>query len=288
MRLKWKQGLALALALLLVLLGLDILYRRGRTQVLSVLMYHHFDSQVNGDTVVSPAAFREQLEALQAAGFTAVTLSQVRAYVEDRQPLPSKPVLITMDDGYTSNLTLAAPILEDLGMCATVFVIGINEGESIYVHSGKPLAPPRFSYEEAAPWVRKGVLDLQSHTYDLHQLASYGYSGRDGVLPLEGESDQDYQAVLREDFAEFRRRREGRAATELMALAYPFGYWTREADKLLEEEGISLTFTIQARSNLLVQGDSSCLRLMGRYNVTNGISGHALVRMLERAHRLAS
>lgn len=283
MQLKRKQWLAVALAVLLLLLGLDILHQRGQTHVLSVLMYHHFDQESHEDTVVSVKAFREQMEALKAAGFTAVTLAQVRAYVEDGQPLPDRSVLITMDDGYTSNLTMAAPILEDLGLCATVFVIGINEGESTYVHSGKPLTPPRFSYEEAAAWVKKGVLDLQSHTYDLHQLASYGYSGRDGVFPLEEESDEAYQAVLREDFAKFRQRREGRAATELIALAYPFGYWTEEADRLLEQEGIALTFTTRPGSNRLVRGDTSSLRLLNRYNVTDNMSGRDLVRTLEKA-----
>lgn len=280
MRLKWKQGLALALALLLVLLGLDILYRRAQGKILAVLMYHHFDQESSAYTVVSAGRFREQMTALRDAGYTAVNLTQVLAYVQKGEPLPDKPVLITMDDGYTSNLTLAAPILEELGMCATVFVIGINEGQEVYVHSGEPLSPPRFSYEEAAPWVEKGVLDLQSHTYDLHQLASYGYSGRDGVLPLAGESSTAYQAVLRSDAAQFRQRREGRVTTDLVALAYPFGYSTKEADHLFEEEGILLTFTTQNRANYLWKGDMSSLRLMGRCNVTESLSGAALLDRL--------
>ena len=283
MRIKWRQCLALGLALLLVLLGLDILYRSRHIRVLSVLMYHHFDVESTADTVVTPEIFREQLEALQAAGFTAVTLRQITAFVEEGQPLPSKPILITMDDGYTSNLTLAAPILEDLGMCATVFVIGVNEGEDIYVHSGEPLTPSRFSYEEAAPWVEKGVLDLQSHSYDLHQLASYGYSGRDGMTPLAGETPTDYRAMLDEDMARFRQRREGRVATDLVALAYPFGYYTEETDQILREEGIAVTFTIEPHSNVLVRGDTASLRLLGRYNVTDQWSGQALVRLLEGA-----
>lgn len=281
MKLKWKQRAALLLALLLVLLGINILYTRGRTKVLSVLMYHHFAEESTAETVVSVQAFRQQMTALKEAGFTAVTVEQIRSFVEEGTDLPSKPVLITMDDGYTSNLTLAAPILEELGLRATVFVIGINEGETIYAHSGQPLTPPRFSYEEAAPWVKKGVLDLQSHTYDLHQLASYGYSGRDGVLPLKGESDEAYEAVLREDMARFQQRREGRVATDLIALAYPFGYWTEEADRLLKEEGIALTFTTESRSNRLTPGDPSCLRRMGRYNVTESMDGQALKNLLE-------
>ena len=284
-----KRILAAAvLSFLLLLLGLDIILESmdpGRRR-LPVLMYHHFDLESTADTVVSAGAFREQMKALKAAGFTAVTLGQVRSFVEEGKTLPPKPVLITMDDGYTSNLTLAAPILEDLGMCATVFVIGINEGEDVYLHSGNPLVPPRFSYEEAAPWVKKGVLDLQSHSYDLHQLSSYGYSSRDGMRPLAGESPADYRQVLDEDMVQFRRRRDGRVATDLVALAYPFGYWTEEADQFLTEEGVLMTFTTDPHSNLLVKGDPASLRLLGRYNVTDHWSGQALVRMLEKARCL--
>lgn len=283
MKLGWKQWAALALAMLLLLLGFNILRAKRQGQVLPVLMYHHFAQESTGDTVVTVQTFRRQMTALKEAGFTAVSLGQVLAYVREGEPLPDKPVLITMDDGYTSNLTLAAPILEDLGMCATVFVIGINEGEDIYVHSGEPLTPSRFSYEEAAPWVEKGVLDLQSHSYDLHQLASYGYSGRDGMTPLAGETPTDYRAMLDEDMARFRQRREGRVATDLVALAYPFGYYTEETDQILREEGIAVTFTIEPHSNVLVRGDTASLRLLGRYNVTDQWSGQALVRLLEGA-----
>ena len=187
MSLRHKTVLALLLALLLLLLGADILLRGRGACCLPVLMYHHFDETSTADTVVTPDRFREQMTALKDRGYTTVTLRQVLDYVEQGTPLPEKPVLITMDDGYTSNLTLAAPILEETGFCATVFVIGINEGEEIYVHSGNPLCPARFSYEDAEIWVEKGVLDLQSHTFDMHQQASYGFSGRDGLLPLPEE-----------------------------------------------------------------------------------------------------
>lgn len=166
-------------------------------------------------------------------------------------------------------------------MCATVFVIGINEGEPVYVHSGEPFWQARFAYEEAVSWVEKGVLDLQSHTFDMHQLASYGYGPRDGMLPLEGEAEEDYRQALREDMDLFRERREGRVATELMALAFPFGYWSEETDRLLEEEGISLTFTIDERGNTLYTGRTDSMRRMGRFNVTESIDGSMLVNRLD-------
>lgn len=273
---------ALLLALALTALGICGIYRRENTRAVPVLMYHHFAQETTVDTTVTPERFREQMTALRDGGFTAVTVQQLLDYVDHGTPLPKRPVLITMDDGYTSNLTVAAPILEELGLRATVFVIGINEGEVNYVHSGQSLLPLRFSYEEAAPWVEKGVLDLQSHTFDLHQLASYGYSGRDGVLPLPGESQADYAAVLSGDMEAFVQRRSGRVDTPLVALAYPFGYYEAETENILEELGVAVTFTTEEHCSRLERGRRETLRHMGRFNVTDRMTGQALVQLLLR------
>ena len=48
MRLGWRKWAALALGLLLVLLGADTLYAESRTCTLPALMYHHFAQEGNG------------------------------------------------------------------------------------------------------------------------------------------------------------------------------------------------------------------------------------------------
>ena len=279
-----RRYLAALLALLtvMVLLLADIWYvaRGGGCCRLPVLMYHHFAQESPYGTIVSFDKFREQMTALRDAGYQAVTIPQIIDYVENETPLPEKPVLITMDDGYTSNLVNAAPVLEELGLRATVFVIGVNEGEEIYIHNGEPLSPPRFSYEEAAPWVEKGVIDVQSHTFDMHQVASYGYSCRDGMLAMDGETDEDYHRALLADLEQFSRRRTGRVSTDLIARAFPFGYYNRGLDDALLAEGIAVTFTIDERINRLTPHDGRCLRMMGRFNVTEDCSGEELVRRL--------
>ena len=282
-RLDWKLPAILLLALLLLLEIADTyrLARSGDGCALPVLMYHHFDDTSKDGTVVTPGRFREQMTALREAGYEAVTVPQVIAFVREGTPLPDKPVLITMDDGYGSNLTVAAPILEETGMRATIFSIGINEGEEYYAHSGEPMWQHRFAFEEAASWVEKGIIDVQSHTFDMHQLESYGYSGRDGVRRMRGESAEDYRRALLGDAEAFRERRGGRVATELLALAYPFGYYDLEADRIMGEAGYQLTVTIDERINRLRTGDEECLRMLGRFNVTDHTSGEALVDRLD-------
>ena len=281
-----KLGIKMVGSILLAILMLLLCAMpRGSVQEecrLAVLMYHHFDDNVTADTVVSAQRFREQMTALKSAGYTAVTLQQVLDYVDHGVPLPEKPVLITMDDGYTSNLTVAAPILEELGMCATVFMIGIYEGEQISPNSGNPLYPARFSYEDVKVWVDKGVLDLQSHSYNMHQRADDGFSGRDGILSMAGESEEGYRAALLEDANAFAQKRAQHGIdTPLCALAYPYGFFDSASDATLRAAGMRITLTVLERINELRVGDASCLWNMGRFNVTERDSGTTLVRRLE-------
>jgi len=281
MKRKWKPLVLIALVFLLAVQMLDVarLTWFGGSCRLPVLMYHHLSDNPNPVTTVTPDRFREQMTALKDAGYHAVTVQQVIAYVEEGASLPDKPILITLDDGYTSNLTDAAPILEELGLCATVFVIGIDEGEDVAPHTGQPMDLPRFSYEEALPWVEKGVLDVQSHTYDLHQADR---DGRKGVLRQEDESREDYRAVLLEDARMAAQRREGHGLpTELEALAYPYGYFSWEADRIFQEAGYRLTVTTQEHVNRIYPGKSGSLRMLGRFNVNQDMTGEILLQRIQ-------
>ena len=280
---KWAKWAAAALVILgaLGMAAVLILHRLGTP--VPVLMYHHFveEGPVGADTVVSAQRFEEQLRALKEAGYTAITPQQLVDYVERRSPLPDKPILLTIDDGYRSNLTIAAPLLEQYGMTATVFVIGINVGEDCYVHSGLPLDPPRFSWEEARPWVEKGVITVQSHTYDMHQRADYGFSGRDGVLSLEQEGKGEYRAALAEDFAKAREGLRDGLGSELTALSFPFGLNTDTAVEELEKLGVKVSFTTQYGVSRAVPGISRSIQRMDRWWISDDISGEELTAGLE-------
>ncbi len=282
MKRNWKPLALTVLALLLAVQTMDAAWLTwfGGSCRLPVLMFHHLSDTPNPVTTVTPERFLEQMTALKDAGYHAVTVQQVIAYAEEGAPLPDKPVLITLDDGYASNLTSAAPILEELGLCATVFVIGVNEGEAVSPHTGKPITPPRFSYEEALPWVEKGVIDVQSHTYDLHWTTAEGGS-REGVLRRDGESGAEYREVLLADARMAAQRRAGHCLpTDLEALAYPYGYFSREADQIFLEAGYRLTVTTQEFVNRIYPGKSNSLRMLGRFNVNQDMTGEFLLQRI--------
>ena len=101
-----------------------------------ILMYHSIlkDSARQGKYVISPAVLAADLDALQVKGYTAITVSDLLAYVQDGADLPEKPVMITFDDGYYNNYIYAYPLLKQRGMKA---VVSITIDDEFVVHDIK-------------------------------------------------------------------------------------------------------------------------------------------------------
>ncbi len=106
-----------------------------------ILMYHYISDppddadKYRSDLSTSPRAFREQMQFLVDNGFEAVDLYDLTLAIVDKGELPSKPIVITFDDGYRDNYANAFPILQDFGLTATFFVATefIDQGNPDYM-----------------------------------------------------------------------------------------------------------------------------------------------------------
>ena len=90
------------------------------TEAVPILMYHVINPPPEGakfpGLYVDPEEFEAQMKALQQAGFHAVTMDQMLANWTRGAPLPKgKPVVVSFDNGYQSQLTNALPVLQRLG-----------------------------------------------------------------------------------------------------------------------------------------------------------------------------
>ena len=250
------------------------------TQV-PILMYHHLSEDITNSEMVSPEQFEAQIRALSEAGYTGVSFDELQAYVLRGEPLPEKPVVITFDDGYRSNYTLAYPILRKYGMKATIFAIGVSFGTDHYKDTDYAITP-HFGAAEAAEMTASGLISIQSHTYDMHQWPPYetGSAVRENILQLPGESEESYVQALTEDFTRSRALLEEATGRPVDVLAYPAGQYSMLAQVTLQSLGVHVTLSTNPGVNTVVKGLPQTLYAMLRFGITEDISPEALLDMI--------
>src|SRR2546421_7693353 len=89
------------------------------TGAIPVLVYHGINNDRDGYSI-SQRVFAAQMEMLRLAGFTAVSIAQYDRFQHgDLSGLPSRPILITFDDGRLDSFRGADEVLARDGLRAT-------------------------------------------------------------------------------------------------------------------------------------------------------------------------
>ena len=229
----------------------------------TVLTYHSISDDPDNAMCVTEADFERQLLEYSAAGYETVSLRELVAFVEKGDDLPEKPLVITFDDGYLDNYSAAFPILQKHGMKAVIFAIGVSVGKDTYKDTGTPIFP-HFSYAQAAEMVESGLVEVYSHSFDMHQSQTLDENPRSGVLQRENETEHEYIGAFRDDFEKSCEFLEGATGAEIIGFAYPEGRYTNLSEALLIEMGVKVTMSTNAGTNVLVRGLPQTLLALNR------------------------
>lgn len=203
------------------------IYAKGVQQV-PILCYHRFGNNCDSPLCVPEDIFEQQMKYLKENNFHVITPEQLLAFLEYRQPLPKKSVLITVDDGYSSFYEVAYPILKKYGFSATLFVYVDFVGVS-----SKAL-----SWEQLRKLKAEGFI-IGSHSIMHSDLSKQG----------EGESEQAYMERLRHEIFDSKRIIDAKLNQNTIAFAYPFGRVGKEAMQVTRQAGYRLAVTVNRGGN---------------------------------------
>ena len=246
---KTKIIIILSITLLVLsslLLKSNLLYKLSGGKIINVLMYHHFDDTTNLGAVVAKDELKKQIKYLKDNGYNTITVQELINYKNGKIDLPENPVLITSDDGYLSNYEFMYPILKENNMKATIFVIGDNI-DNADENNKNGIGVPKFNWTQAKEMYDSGVIDIQSHTYDCHKKGET-IKGEKGIFsnPLKDESKEEYITRITEDMKKTIKTFEKNMGYAPIALAYPYGEYSRESENVVKENGIKVTFTVKS------------------------------------------
>ncbi|MBB3111034.1 peptidoglycan/xylan/chitin deacetylase (PgdA/CDA1 family) [Paenibacillus phyllosphaerae] len=259
---------------------------RTEKDALPILMYHHFQTNQNASTIVHPNMLEKQLAALSENGYMTLSAAEAQAYLEGKRLFPLKPVYLTFDDGYESNYALAYPLLQKYNVKATIFVIASMMRKDEGVQQGDDAAP-KLTWAQIAEMSASGLVDIQSHTYDLHRKGRVrGSKDERGLVTAPAyvgkrpETKAQFERKVLDDFIRSKEMIEHYTHRPVFVLCYPFGDYSQASESIARKAGFTMTLLVKPGQNV-PGAQPSTLRLK-RINMTNTDVGDVLLQKLEQ------
>ncbi|MGI8787540.1 MAG: polysaccharide deacetylase family protein [Pyrinomonadaceae bacterium] len=205
-----------------------------------VLAYHKID-QPTADiklrgAFTSPKNFARQMLYLKRRNFVFYTASELIDFYRERGAFPAKTITITLDDGWKDNYRFAFPVLRELQIKATIFLVPSCIGQTTKkVVADGEAEREHLSREEILEMSEFGI-EFGSHTLNhklLHQIA-----------PEE----------IKFEVEESKREIENLLQKSCRTFAYPAGFFTDAAQKIVRDAGYIAAFST-------VYGDDRTLNL---------------------------
>ena len=230
-----------------------------------IIMYHGItgNSEKEREYVISAGRFENDLKWLEQNGFTTILPSQLVSYVINGTQLPSRPVILSFDDGYCNNYTLAFPLLQKYNAKAVIALIGSQSDISSREIYRNPESCS-LSWGEAAIMAKSGLVEFANHSYSLHEAQK---GGRKGADMITGESFDDYRQVLIDDLGKNQALIESATGKVPQVFAWPYGAYPADrcADSVLKELGFDATFVSYQHTSSVRAGAPETLYGLGRY-----------------------
>lgn len=178
--------------------------------LLPILLYHK-----------PPANFEAQLNQLAAKGYTTVTMAEVASYLTGQAKPPTKPAVITFDDGFTDQLNAMAS-LQRHHMKATLYLI--TAGERSHWCIGIERRPGNcgdsyLNWDQIKQMMSTGLIEIGGHTVDHPSL------------PTLTPADQTFEIVSN------KQRLESMLGVHLTTFAYPYGSFNTTTINIVKQAG---------------------------------------------------
>lgn len=182
-----------------------------------ILQYHHVATNTPKSTSVTPTEFRQQMQLLKEQGMQVVSMDTIIEHLQQHKPMPLNWVAITFDDGFANVYDNARPILREYSYPYTMFLgpalIDRREG-------------PVLTWQQIKTMHDEGAI-IANHSSYHHHLA----------VPTAKETLSQWRERVKADILLAHQQLKDQLGVERRWLAYPYGDFSAELEKLLTELG---------------------------------------------------
>ena len=237
----------------------------GNTVCVPILMYHEVKPLNSGKDAITPWEFESDLQYLQRSGYTTVTMSDLIDYSRGDKDLPSKPVVLSFDDGYYNNYVYVYPLLQKYDAKIVLSIIGKNTDDFTEI-TDENINYSHVTWTQLNELISSGHVEVQNHTYNLHSMSS----GRVGCAKMFGESSAHYEQVLTDDLGKLQDEIKTMTGATPNTFTYPYGKVSRESVAVIKKMGFDASLTCDYGVNL-ISSDPSTLYGLKRVCRVHGV-----------------
>ncbi|MGN4126472.1 polysaccharide deacetylase family protein [Lysinibacillus sphaericus] len=258
-------------------------YESSNAKGVTVINYHSFgDYKEVANINITAKLFREQLKMLKDSGYTTITEEQLIAYLQGHGRIPEKSVFLTIDDGYESVYKIAYPILKEMGMQATLFVI-VND-----VEAGLRKGVPMLNWQQIKEMSDSQIIQIGNHTYDLHWRGNKDAPKHEAMIlnvTKDGKAltNEGRQRYILEDVTKAHQLIEKHTGKAPTSFAYPYGVYDRIAEQAVKEAGYLIDYSTQGGFNKFGDGTVHIKRI----DSSNRVNAQDLKKILEKHQKQA-
>ncbi len=196
-------------------------------QTVPVLVYHNFSNKKSDKTAVGQDEFEAQMKYLKQNGFHVVSIDKLLNFIDYKEQLPEKSIVITFDDAWRSIFDIALPILIKYNFPATFFIY------TDFIGGGKAM-----TWKQIETLSKIGF-DIQCQTRTHRNLAA----------PKKNESFKEYFKSIEMEIGYPKKLLKKKLNIDCKYLAYPYGETNNLVIALLKKYGYRAAFTIDRKSN---------------------------------------
>jgi peptidoglycan/xylan/chitin deacetylase (PgdA/CDA1 family) len=196
---------------------------------LVALCYHAVSEDWRSELTVSPEQVEQQVTRMLKAGYRPSTFTEAVL-----RPRSQKTLVVTFDDAYASVGRLARPILERLGVPATVFV------PTAFPDSGEPMSWPGIDHGASGPDASE-LIPLGWDEIAGLSAAGWEIGSHTRTHPRLTAIDDD---ELNGQLLESRLELERRLGIPCRSIAYPYGDYDRRVGKAAANAGYAAGVTL--------------------------------------------
>jgi peptidoglycan/xylan/chitin deacetylase (PgdA/CDA1 family) len=237
-----------------VVIPLVIKNRAGVTdqgyQTVPILCYHRFARSCDSPLCMPTDIFEQQIRYLKENGYRVIGPDALAGFLDYRQPLPKKAVMISVDDGYRSAYDLAYPILKKYGFTATLFIYTDYVGVS----------------SQAITWDQLRELKREGFSIGSHSIAHSDLSKQ-----KKDEDKKTYLGRLKREIFRSKQILDEKLGQDTIIFSYPFGRQNQTVVSLARQAGYTIAVTVDRGSNpffanpFLIRRDQILKRDMDRF-----------------------